>query len=149
MNRTALAWSVTLMAAAFATALAWGHQPLSVALMAAALITPTYLDQKESTTMISADDVMKKIQHNDDWVTVYGTGDNYDLGVISYYAESDDELAITLSYLGDAADLALKALRETSRIGGARVVDVYQVWTNGGDADFDVTVEADTQGMPS
>ena len=49
MSRTALAWSVTLMAAAFATALAWGHQPLSVALMAAALITPTYLDQEETT----------------------------------------------------------------------------------------------------
>ena len=48
MSRTALAWSVTLMAAAFATALAWGPQPLSVALMAAALITPTYLDQEEA-----------------------------------------------------------------------------------------------------
>ena len=49
LSRTALAWSVTLMAAAFATALAWGAQPLSVALMAAALITPTYLDQEETT----------------------------------------------------------------------------------------------------
>lgn len=49
MSRTALAWSVTLMAAAFATALAWGPQPLSVALMAAALITPTCLDQEDTT----------------------------------------------------------------------------------------------------
>ena len=49
LSRTALAWSVTLMAAAFATALAWGAQPISVALMAAALITPTYLDQEETT----------------------------------------------------------------------------------------------------
>ena len=48
-RRTALAWSVVLMVAAFATALAWGAQPLSVALMAAALITPTYLDQEETT----------------------------------------------------------------------------------------------------
>ena len=48
LSRTALAWSVTLMAAAFATALAWGAQPISVALMAAALITPTYLDQEET-----------------------------------------------------------------------------------------------------
>ena len=49
MSRTALAWSVVLVVAAFATALAWGAQPLSVALMAAALITPTYLDQEETT----------------------------------------------------------------------------------------------------
>ena len=49
MSRTALTWSVVLMAAAFATALAWGPQPLSVALMAAALITPSYLDQEETT----------------------------------------------------------------------------------------------------
>ena len=49
MNRTALTWSVVLVVAAFATALAWGPQPLSVALMAAALITPTYLDQEETT----------------------------------------------------------------------------------------------------
>ena len=48
MSRTALAWSVTLMAAAFATALAWGPQPLSVALMAAALITPHYLRRVEA-----------------------------------------------------------------------------------------------------
>ena len=49
MNRAALTWSVVLVVAAFATALAWGAQPLSVALMAAALITPTYLDQEETT----------------------------------------------------------------------------------------------------
>ena len=49
MTRTALVWSVVLVVAAFATALAWGPQPLSVALMAAALITPTYLDQEETT----------------------------------------------------------------------------------------------------
>ena len=36
MNRAALTWSVVLVVAAFATALAWGPQPLSVALMAAA-----------------------------------------------------------------------------------------------------------------
>ena len=99
--------------------------------------------------MISANDVMKNIERNDDWVTVYGMEDWYDLGASDYYAESDDELGISLSYLGDAADLALKALQETSWIGGARVVDVDQVWTNGADADFDVTVEADTRGMPS
>lgn len=99
--------------------------------------------------MISANDVMRKIERNDDWVTVYGMEDCYDLGASDYYAESDDELVISLSYLGYAADLALKALQETSRIGGARVVDVDQVWTNGADADFDVTVEADTRGMPS
>ena len=45
MSRTALTWSVVLMAAAFATALAWGAQPLSVALMAAALITPNHLEE--------------------------------------------------------------------------------------------------------
>ena len=72
--------------------------------------------------MISANDVMKKIERNDDWVTVYGMEDWYDLEASSYYAESDDELVISLSYLGDAADLALKALQETSRIGGARVL---------------------------
>ena len=99
--------------------------------------------------MISANDVMRKIQSNDGWVTVYGMEDCYDLGASDYYAESDDELVISLSYLGYAADPALKALQETSEIGGARVVDVDQVWTNGADADFDVTVEADTQGMPS
>ena len=99
--------------------------------------------------MISADDVMKKIERSDDCVTVYGVGDCYDLWASDYHAESDDELVISLSYLGDAADLALKALQETSRIGGAWVVDVDQVWTNGADADFDVTVEADTRGMPS
>ena len=99
--------------------------------------------------MISANDVMRKIERNDDWVTVYGIDDWYDLGASDYYAESDDELVISLSYLGDAAGLALKALQETSWIGGARVVDVDQVWTNGADADFDVTVEADTRGMPS
>lgn len=98
--------------------------------------------------MISANDVMRKIQRNDDWVTVYGMEDYYDLGVIAYYVESDDELVLSLSCLGGAADLALKALQETSEIGGARVVDVDQVWTNGVDADFDVTVEADTRGMP-
>ena len=49
MTRTALTWSVVLVVAAFATALAWGAQPISVALMAAALITPTYLDQEETT----------------------------------------------------------------------------------------------------
>ena len=99
--------------------------------------------------MISANDVMRKIQRNGDWVTVYDMEDDYDLEASAYYAESDDELVISLSYLGDAADLALKALQETSEIGGARVVDVDQVWTNGEDADFDVTVEADTQVMPS
>ena len=99
--------------------------------------------------MISANDVMRKIQRNGDWVTVYDMEDDYDLEASAYHAESDDELVISLSYLGDVADLALKALQETSEIGGARVVDVDQVWTNGEDADFDVTVEADTQGMPS
>ena len=49
MTRTALTWSGVLVVAAFATALAWGAQPLAVALMAAALITPTYLDQEETT----------------------------------------------------------------------------------------------------
>ena len=99
--------------------------------------------------MISANDVMRMIRRNDDWVTVYDMEDYYDLEASACYAESDDELVISLSYMGDAADLALKALRETSEIGGARVVDVDQVWTNGVDADFDVTVEADTRGMPS
>ena len=45
MTRTALTWSVVLVVAAFATALAWGAQPLSVALMAAALITPHHLEE--------------------------------------------------------------------------------------------------------
>ena len=42
--------------------------------------------------MISANDVMRKIQRNDDWVTVYGMEDYYDLGASAYYAESDDEI---------------------------------------------------------
>lgn len=99
--------------------------------------------------MISANDVKRKIRRNGDWVTVYDMEDDYDLEASAYYAESDDELVISLSYLGDTPDLVLKALQETSEIVGARVVDVEQVWTNGDDADFDVTVEADTQGMPS
>ena len=70
--------------------------------------------------MISANDVMRKIQRNDDWVTVYDMEDDYDLEASAYYAESDDELVISLSYLGDAADLALKALQETSEIGGGQ-----------------------------
>ena len=45
MTRTALTWSVVLVVAAFATALAWGAQPISVALMAAALITPNHLEE--------------------------------------------------------------------------------------------------------
>jgi len=45
VTRTALTWSVVLVVAAFATALAWGAQPLSVALMAAALITPHHLEE--------------------------------------------------------------------------------------------------------
>ena len=98
--------------------------------------------------MISANDVIGKIQRDDDLVTVFDMEDEYDFEASAYYAESDDELVISLSYRGDADDLALKALQETSEIGGARVVDVDQVWTNVVDANFDVTVEADTQGMP-
>ena len=45
LSHTALTWSVVLVVAAFATALAWGAQPLSVAFMAAALITPHHLEE--------------------------------------------------------------------------------------------------------
>ena len=45
MTRTALTWSVVLVVAAFATALAWGAQPISVAPIASANITPHHLEE--------------------------------------------------------------------------------------------------------